>query len=333
MYIKGYKQRVATITLAVAVVLMSSLLCYFLFHNQLNKIGGQLNSYDSADYSIIYILNYGERLNNECIYPDTDIQFYQDAEKSLKLTVSSIMREENVLYDLAYLSSLSGLNSGEVCISQNVADKYNLTIGDVLFAEYSYSSEPVPLKVSSIMPTELDYVHPNIDNDIGMVFFGYNSNYAINMKSKYILFAEKSKTDDLAVYPQIISEVINKATNIDDVSYQGMPALLIETLFSLASVIIAQIVFFSKSRLSLYRCYLKGMRRIVMPVISLIERLFFCLLPCVTVQYAVTLAIPDSSVTRVYRMIPISICGAFCIIMFAVDSLKSGRKGRCKWNF
>ena len=65
------------IIITVAIVVASSLLCYCLFHEKLNKVGGQLNSYDSADYSIIYILNYGEAFDNECLYPDTDIQFFR----------------------------------------------------------------------------------------------------------------------------------------------------------------------------------------------------------------------------------------------------------------
>ena len=315
------------IIIAVAGVLASSLLCYGLFHAKLNKVGGQLNSYDSADYSIIYILNYGEGFSNECLYPDTDVQFYHDAEKSQRLTVSGIMREEGASYDLSYLAPLSVLKPGEVCISQNVADGYMLGIGDTIFAEYSYSQELVPMTVASIMQTEFDYVHPSIDNDVGVVFLGFNENYASSTKGKYILFAEKSKADELAVFPQIINEVINKSMNNDYVSSQGAAALIFGALFSLVSVILAQIAFFSKSWMLLYRCYLKGMRRSLLSTIPLLERLGFCLLPCIAAQYVAASAIPDSSITRVYRIIPISICGLFCIIMFAVDSLKLRRKG------
>lgn len=327
MYVKGYVCRVTMIIIAVAGVLASSLLCYGLFHAKLNKVGGQLNSYDSADYSTIYILNYGEGFSNECLYPDTDIQFYHDAEKSRRLTVSGIMREEGVTYDLNYLVPLSGLKPGEVCLSQNVADGYMLGIGDTIFTEYSYSQDLVPVTVTSIMQTEFDYGHPSTDNDVGVVFLGFNENYASSTNGKYILFAEKSKADELAIFPQIINEVINKSVSNDYVLSQGVAALIFGALFSLGSVILAQIVFFSKSWMLLYRCYLKGMRKSLLPVIPLLERLVFCLLPCIVVQCLTASAIPDSSVAMAYRMIPISICGLFCIIMFAVDLLKLRRKG------
>lgn len=327
MYVKGYVYRAKIIIIAVAGILASSLLCYGLFHEKLYKVSGQLNSYDFADYSLIYILNYGEGFSNECLYPDTDIQFYHDAEKSRRLTISSIMREEGVSYDLSYLIPLEYLNPGEVCISKNVADKYKLSIDDIIFAEYSYSQELVPIRVTGIMQTEFDYVHPNTDNDIGVVFLGFNENYATNTNGKYLLFAEKSKANELAFFPQIINEVINKTMNMSNVSSQGTAALLFEALFSVISVILAQMVFFSKSGMLLYRCYLKGMKRFFLPVIPLIERLIFCLLPCITAQFLTVAAIPDSSIARAYRMIPIGICGLFCIIMFVVDSQKLRRKG------
>ena len=328
MYVKEYIRRVPMILIAVAAVLVSSLLCYGLFHEKLNKVSGQLYSYDSADYSIIYILNYGEAFSNECLFPDTDIQFYRDADRSQRLTVSSVMREEGVLYDLKYLDSLSELNPGEVCISRNVAEKYRIGIGETLFAEYSYSPIPVPVTVTAIIQTEFDYAHPATDNDIGVVFLGYNKDYVVSTNSKYILFSEKTKADELAAYPQIINEVINKSTSKGVVYSQGLAALIIGALLSVASVIVSQMVFFSKSKVLLYRCYLKGMKRLLLPVVPLFERLVFCLLPCVIAQFLVTSTLPDSAITKIYRMIPTTICGLFCIIMFVVDLFTLRRKGR-----
>ncbi len=332
MYVKEYIRRVPMIIIAVAAILISSLLCYGLFHEKLNKVGGQLNSYDSADYSIIYILNYGEAFSNECLFPDTDIQFYRDADRSQRLTVSSVMREEGVLYDLKYIAPLSKLDSGEVCISRNVAEKYKLGIGETVYAEYSYSPMPVPVTVTAIMQTEFDYVHPVADNDVGVVFLGYNKNYAVSTNGKYILFSEKTKADELAEYPQIINGVINKSNSQDVVSSQGIAALVFGALLSVAAVIVSQMVFFSKSKMLLYRCYLKGMKRFLLPVIPLLERLVFCLLPCVLAQSLVASTLPDSAITKIFRLIPISICGMFCIIMFVVDLFTLRRKGGRKWS-
>ena len=328
MYVKGYVQRVTMIVIAVAIVVASSLLSYCLFHEKLNKAGGQLNSYGAADYSIIYILNYGEAFDNECLYPDTDIQFYQDADMAHRLTVSSIMREDGVSYNLKYLSPLSCLKPGEICIAQNVAEAYELNVGDTLFAEYSYSPVPVPVKVASITQTEYDYRNPAIDNSIGVVFLGFDEEYFASTNNKFILFAEESKANELAIFPQIITEVINKSASIETVTSQGTGALAFEVLFSLAAVILTHMLFFSKSRMPLYRCYLKGMNRFFMSAIPFVERLVFCLLPCTIAQCFSVSGIPDSTLTKAFYMIPIIICGLYSIIMFAVDSLKLRRKGR-----
>lgn len=305
----------------------SSLLCYCLFHEKLNKVSGQLNSYDTADYSIIYVLNYGKAFNNECLYPDTDVQFYQDAGLSHRLTVSSIMREEGVSYNLGYLSPLSCLKPGEICIAQNVAEAYKLNIGDTLFAEYSYSSVPMPMKVSSIMQTEYDYGNPIIDNSIGVLFLGFNEEYCASTNGKYILFSEKTKADELSIFPQIIQDVINKSASINTVTSQGTGVLIFEMLFMLVAVVLTHTLFFSKSRTSLYRCFLKGMNRFLMTIIPFVERFVFCLLPCAVVQCLVSSGIPESAFKKTFCIIPIIICGLYSILMFAVDSLKLRRKG------
>lgn len=332
MYVKEYAHRVTLIVIVVAIVMASSLLCYCLFHDKLNKVSGQLNSYNSADYSIIYTLNYGETFENECLYPDTDIQFYQDEDMSQRLTVSSVMREEGVSYNLRYLSHLSCLKPGEICIAQNVAKAYKLSVGDTIFAEYSFSPGPVPVKVASIVQTEYDYGNPAIDNNIGVVFLGFNKDYFARTNGKFILFAKESKADELAIFPQIINAVINKSASIDTVTSQGSSALVFEVLFSLAAVILAHMLFFSKSRMTLYRCYLKGMNRFLMPIIPLMERLAFCLLPCAMVQCLLTSGIPDSALRKTFCMIPIIIWGLYSVVMIAIDSLKLRRKGRRTWN-
>ena len=327
MYVKGYVRRVTMIIMVFTIVIASSLLCYGLFHEKVNKVGGQLNSYDSADYSLIYILNYGEAFNNECLYPDTDIQFYLEEDMLHRLTVSSIMSEEEVSYDLEYLSPLSHLKPGEICIAQNIADAYKLSVGDTLFAEYSYSPVPVPVRVAAIMQTEYDYVNPVIDNGIGVIFLGFNEDYFASMTGKFILFAEESKADELAIFPQIINEVINKSACVETVTSQGAGALVFEVLFSLATVILSHMVFFSKSRMPLYRCYLKGMNRSLVSIIPFMEKLTFCILPCAVIQFMSASGMPESTLTKAFCMIPIIIYGIYSIIMFGVDSLKLRRKG------
>ena len=327
MYVKGYTQRAMAIVTTIAIILLSSLLCYGLFHKKLYRVAGQLNSYNSADYSIIYILNYGEWFDNECLYPDTDIQIYLDANKTRRMTVSSVMRNEKVTYDLTYLAPLSGLVADEMCISENVADTYNLDVGDTLYVEYPYSVTPEQTIISDIMQAEYDYVNPIIDNNVGVVFLGFNEKYAASTKGNSVLFAEKSRADELSAFPQIINSVINKSECIATVSAQGTTALLFSAIFALISARLTHILFFSKSYALLYRCYLKGMSRTLVPSIQFVEKILFCLLPCIVIQQIITSRMPESFITRAYKTIPICIFGLYCIITFIVDLIKLRKKG------
>ena len=244
MYVKGYAQRAASAVLSVAIMLISSLLCYGMFHSKLNIVGGQLSNYNSADYSIIYVLNYGETFDNECIFPDANIQLFLDKGKTCRLTVSSVMKEEGVVYDLEYLSPVSNLGPGEICLSQNVADMYKVNVGDTLFAEYPYSSRPIPITVAAITSTEFDYLHPYVDNSVGVVFLGFNEKYSNSTNSKYLVFSVQPIAKELSAYPQIINAIINKSELISKMSSQGLAALIFTILFTSAAIYLSQLVFF-----------------------------------------------------------------------------------------
>lgn len=327
MYVKGYTQRATMIIATVVIVLVSSLLCYGLFKGKLNNVSGQLNSYASSDYSILYLLNYGDGFDNECLFPDTDIQFYLDAGKNQRLTVSSVMREDGVSYGLDYLTPVSRLNANEICVSKNAAKTYNLHIGDVIYAEYPYMSDLVPTKVVEIAGTEYDYQHPYIDNNIGVVFLGFDTQYSTSTNGKYLLFASESQAEMLSEYPQIIDAVINKSVNVDKVSSQGAAAILFSILFAVAAIIIVQIVFFSKSGALLYRCYLKGMKRSQMIWIPFFERIIFCLLPCAIFQSLAVNSLPGSTLTTAYKVVPTLICGVFCLVMLLNDFRRLRKRG------
>ena len=315
------------IIVAVIIVLISSLVCYGLFKGKLNNVSGQLDSYESADYSLLYVMNYGDGFNNECLFPDTDIQFYLDVEKTHRLTVSGIMKEEGVTYTLEYLTPLNDLNVNEVCITQNTALQYKLKVGDMVFAEYPYSSDVVPTIIARIMGIEFDYENPIIDNNIGIIFIGYDEKYSSSTNGKYLLFASDSQVGILSVYPQIINTIINKSTNKDIVSAQGYAALIIGAVFSIAAVVLTQIVFFSKSSALLYRCYLKGMSKSQMILIPFLERIVFCLFPCALVQWIVTDALPECSIKTAYKTVPVAICFLYCLIMLVYDSVHLRKRG------
>lgn len=327
MYVKGYAQRGEGLIAAIAVVIAALLLCLGLFRGKLNKVCGQISNYDAADYNIIYILNYGEWLDNECIYPDTDVQIFFDATKQVRLTVSSIMKEDTVNYSLSYLIPLSDLQNDEICVSDITAKQYGINIGDVLYADYPYSSSPVPLTVKQITDTEYDYLKPDIGNNIGVAFLGYDENYRENTLSKYILFSDVSKADILSEYPQIINSIINKSANRSKVADQATAPFVFLCLFFTVSIVLSHMLFFGKSEKYLYRCYLKGMRKNSIVIIPFLEKIFFCLVPCSLIQFLITSFLTSGMIRRVYRALPVCVIGAYCMIFLFIDSLHYRKKG------
>jgi hypothetical protein len=326
MYAKGYLQRIVPLIVAVCVTLMSALLCFILFGKRLDKISGQLNSYRSSDYSTIYVLNYGTGLNNECVFPDTDYQFYLDKDKKKRIAVTSVMMEKDANYSLSYLSSFSDLDNGEMAISHNVAEKYQISTGTIIFAEASYTVDMIPFRIVKEFNTEFDFARPNTDNDIGVVFLGFDERYVESISSDRVLYSHGSQAEALSSFPQVIKNVINKTDQQSYVTNQALAALIILTLFTVAAIVTCHILFYSDSVRLLRRCYLKGMPRHMVQTIPFVEKIVLSLIPCAIIQLIITLSIPSSSVMMAYRIIPVLLWGVYSLLSFGVDVVKGRAK-------
>ena len=327
MYLRVYSQRVKSILLALTLLIASLLICYILFHEKVSKVSSQLKTYNDADYNYIYVLNYDTGLNNECIYSDSDLQFYLDESGSQRLSVSSLMREDNVLYDLDYLTFLNDLNTAEVCLSKNVANKYNLLVGDTLFVEFTYSSTLVPMSVARIIDAEYDFKNPLIDNDIGVVFVGTDVTYKENTKTKYALFAREKMGNVLSDYPQVLSdEIINKRANEESVSKQGLPAIIISVLLTIIAVYLSNYYFFSRSRKILFRLFLKGMNSKLQVLIPFLEKTVFTFLPAVLIQSVIYRSLDASAISYAYCASPLVIYAIYILLALLLDAKRIRRK-------
>ena len=327
MYLRVYSQRVKSILLALAFLIGSLLICNILFYGKVSKVSSQLRAYEDADYSYIYVLNYGTGLNNECIFSDSDLQFYLDENGSQRLSVSSLMREDNVLYDLDYLTFLNDLSTSEVCLSKNVANKYNLLDGDTLFVEVMYSSTLVPMSVARVIDTEYDFRNPLIDNDIGVVFVGTDVTYKENTRTKYALFANDKMGNVLSDYPQVLSdEIINKTANEEFVSKQGLPAIIISVLLTIIAVYLSNYFFFSRSHKILFRLFLKGMNSTQQVLIPFLEKIVFAFLPAILIQSVIYRSLDTSAISNVYCVCPLVIYAIYILLASLLDVNRIRRK-------
>lgn len=320
VYLQGYLQRLNEIAIAVICCIAAILLSYGLFHNQLSKISSQLSSYNAADYSYIYVLNYGVPLENIAIFSDTDAQIYSDKERSKRLTVSTVMKAANEDYAGNYLDVISNLQPDEIILTENVARKYALNEGDFLYVEYPYTNRIIEKKVVGITETDYDFLHPNIDNDIGVLYLGYEKEYEENVQCKYIAFSANSQVEALAQYPQVINSVLNKSENERYVFEQGAFILIFQFVFALVSFIVANIAFFAKSQRRLKRCYLKGMKRKWIIVMPLFEKILFFFVPANLLLFLLSSNVNTNSFfSRAYFTLPLITIVIGCAVLFLFD--------------
>jgi len=327
MYVKGYKQRKSALLTVMAVIVIALILCYALFQHRLNTAISQLATYDAADYNIIYQLNYKTEIANEYIFPDADIALYLDSQQSKRIPVSFIMAEGNATHSLEYLRQCNDLTQNEISITQNTANQYHLVAGDVVYADFSYSSQLIPLVVKHIIPTDYDYSHLILDSNIGIAVLGYDYQYESSALCKYLVFSEKSLAAELSEFPQVISMVYNKTEMRDSVFSQVLSIFIYEFLFACAAVCISHILFFSKSKSSLVRCYLKGMHRWMICGLSLAERITIGLVPCIVTQCLLCYRMPINDASIIYISIPILLFTIYCLIFLVTYFLIIRKKG------
>ena len=313
-YLSGYKHRLWGISAAVLMIAAATALCFFMFHERINKLSGTLSSYTNADYSTIYLLNYDIPIDNKCVFVDANVQIYIDKDKRNRIPASGIMRDEDTEYNLKPASNLCELGHGEIILSRNIADQYDLVAGDTLYAEYPYSTDLQTLSIKSVSNYDYDYLHPNIDNDVGIIFIGYDTTYCENVAGRFICFSDEPLSDELSVYPQVIGEVISKSENYEYVFQQGIQILVLEGVLFAAALFISYVVFFSVSPIILRRLYLKGMHKTEGAVVLLLERLTICVIPCLVFLGIELFFVPcNSGLTEFYYGIPLALCGVFSV--------------------
>lgn len=303
---------------------MAALLGTFFFKSRMNELSSQLETYASNEYSLIYVLNYATANENEFVFPDTDIQLFLDVNGAERLTVSCLMLEQNVNYSLGEFREVKKINSGEVILSRNVAERYNLKIGDTVFAQYPYSASFFALRISGIGKTEYDHTSPVIANQIGIAYVGYDEEYINSTKYKCALFASESKSIVLAEYPQVISTIINKSDNYDSVFGQGVFILLFDILFVISILVICEYFFFSNSFRSLKRLYLKGYSKKNLVRVPLMERVVFLILPAAIGASISMYIMPcNSKLTICYYSISAVLCLFYVVVCCVRDLFRS----------
>lgn len=329
-YLKCYRYRLFQTFNSLLVIVLLMLICGLLFGSRIKKVSNQLSNYNIADYNIIYCLNYDVPMENICVYPDSDIPIYLDEEKSKRISVSVVMKKATADYNLDYLEPLDRLENNQIILSENIANKYDLNIGDEVYVEFPNKSTLSAFTVKSIKDYEYDYSNPNLVNDVGVAFIDTDIDYIENNNCKYILFSKDSQAEHLFDYPQIINEIINKSDNNSYVFNQGISALFFILVISIGAIILIKMILFSKSYIIIKRLYLKGICKKTLILATIIEKTAFTIIPILITEMTMSVFIPNNSViTSLYYSIPL-VVSLFYIAISTIMISRKYRKGVIK---
>ena len=188
---------------------------------------GQLESLSKASFNNGYILNYSLELDDEYVFPGNSIRLYTS--DNTKIVSTCVMKDEGTNYTStsAFISSIDcDLQYNEVIISKNIAQRYGVDIGDLLFATVPYKESFEIYTVVGIGNENYDVTDMNLYNSVGVVLLGYNSEYTSSINSKYIIFSNISLAKTISQNPQVLDKAFSRAEIIFDIIVQMSPIIV-----------------------------------------------------------------------------------------------------------
>lgn len=322
IYVKSYRNRIGGILISLLSVLVAVLVSSLLFGNKVNRISSQLKSYSTSDYNYIYKLNYPLGVDDEYIYVDTNIFLYIDSNLNDRVPASVLMQNEDSQYTESFLGHSKILLPNEIVLSENIAEKYNISIGDHIYGLYPYTSEAADLVVVAISATNYDFERPDVDNEIGIVIIGYNDVYSLNFENKTICFSDVSLSSSVSEHPQILDSIFSKSTNCENVFNQGLYIFIIEAMMIVGALFASELFFYRSSFPIIRRLFIKGLPRVYLKRIPEVEHVIFSLTPMVVGISLRMIYIPANS-EFVYRLFAMDLLIAivYCYI-FGVRPFK-----------
>ena len=212
-YIKNYKHRTGPIVLVLLVLAILLIFSTWIFNDKVAKFYCIRDSYDNYTFNYGYIVSQETGIENEVIYADTDISFYKDVYKNNKIVASSIMETQNTNENYCNIFNFSSISSyNDLIIPRNIANKYDLKIGDIIYCEYSYTSELISSVVIDITDGDAyDFAENSVKNDVGLIAIGNNSRYVNSAIHNFVILSETSMTEKLGDFSGMIKGVFGKS--------------------------------------------------------------------------------------------------------------------------
>ncbi len=284
LYCKEYHYRIKGVIAAIIVAVIAVIAVCQISKNSLDFCAAEIESLSNSSFQYGYVLNYRSGLQNEYIFPNSDILLYTDKDKNHRIAASTAMEISDHEYtksSLIFSSNPISLQQNDISVSQNIADDYGIAVGDVLYAEMPFSTELQPVVVKAVTQSDYGIDRPNENARLGIVLFGYIPEYENNVRSKYVVFSGESLAEQLAVFPQIVSSTFSRSSIMKEVQTAVIPFVLWFALTVLVVVLVQWFCIFRQSMKSLAIRRRKGMTIWQITIVYITEMLLWFAVPII----------------------------------------------------
>lgn len=188
-------QKTAIISLAFTLLSHFFMLILML---SVNKDVIQLNSLLHSDYDYSVTMQ-DPVLQNDYYQFNAGIEFALSTDAQTSLNADIVMRSEDSTYtDMIYWNA-DTISENGVAISKNLAQRYDLHLGDKLYSKHIVNGENCEYSIEQIVPETVNVrLSKGISHYDGIIIMGYDELYVDNITHSCIVFT-KNSINDLSV--------------------------------------------------------------------------------------------------------------------------------------
>lgn len=206
----------------------------------------QLNALSRSKYEYSATAQYST-LENTYYQYNAGISFAATEESQTRLNVEVLMQTEEGPYSDAIYWNTTKLNSDGVAVSENVAERHGLNVGDTIFSKHIVDGTTKAYIIEKILPVVTSArVSGNGRHSDGIIVMGYDAQYAANISYSCVIFTSEPIEVVAEECSEMPTDILYREDEIITVVIRILPYLLGYILGAAALVVIAMI-FLSKS--------------------------------------------------------------------------------------
>ena len=183
------------IVISYALLLIFAIGCIFMRSDRLHK---QLEFYSDNPYQYTY--EFGASVGKNDYLNCISVSFYTDSTTSKSILCDRLMAMEDSEYDeITPFATERSLGDQEIAISYNLAQKYGLAEGSLVYSRHNVKNELVQYTVIEILPVCYGISRIDFDTNYGVIIMGYDKDYHENTNYTYTVFYDEMPTSSIGL--------------------------------------------------------------------------------------------------------------------------------------